>query len=62
MREFGINEYTCNICVYVYLTKFRIRFFIMIVVFLKKIVENMDVSRPEKKSYLSFGLFMKKPA
>lgn len=33
-------------------------FFIVIVVFLKKIMEDFTASRPEKKNYLSLGLFM----
>lgn len=61
MREFGVNEYTCHICIHVCRAVFRM-FFIVIVVFLKKIMEDFAASRPEKKNYLSLGLFMDQPA
>lgn len=52
MTEFGINEYACCICIRAYMTIFKIRLFIIIVVvFLKKkILEDFVVSMPKKKS------------
>lgn len=46
MTEFGTNEYACSICIHAYMTIFKIRLFIIIVVVLikKNIMENFGFS------------------